>query len=178
MKTIVSIALLTLLCALGASGQSLPSNGVFAGLGFQSTANPQASGWFEVEKRLPDFTIAGLTLSSYGGAATDYFGTSTSARVDTKLVILRKGWFTAGTLQGAGAAVSPNGVGGSFVGGGWATAGIGKLLKVPGAVLAASITWQKDDVLVAIQQSGLPAKLETLGVRATFRFGVGKTWGN
>jgi hypothetical protein len=134
------------------------------------------SGWLEVDKALPDVTFAGLTFHSYGGAATDYFGNSTSARLDTKIVLIHKGWLTAGTLQGAGASISASSIGGSFALGGWATAGIGKLLGVPGAVAAASATWQKDDITVAVQQANLPEKLQTLGARATFRFGFGKTW--
>jgi hypothetical protein len=91
-------------------------------------------------------------------------------------VVLHKAWFTAGTLQGAGAAFSASSIGGSFALGGWATAGIGKLLNVPGALLAASVTWQKDDISAAAQTGTLAEKLQTLGSRATFRFGVGKTW--
>ena len=175
MKTTLSLAIALCLGCLG-QAQTLPSNLVGAGLGFQNVGSPQASGWLEIDKALPDVSFAGLTFHTYGGAATDYFGSSTSARVDTKLVVLHKAWFTAGTLQGAGAAFSANSIGGSFALGGWATAGIGKLLNVPGAVLAASVTWQKDDVSVAAQTGTLAEKLQTLGSRATFRFGAGKTW--
>ena len=132
MKTLLSLAIALCLGCLS-QAQTLPSNFVGAGLGFQNAGSPQMSGWLEIDKALPDVSFAGLTFHSYGGAATDYFGSSTSARVDTKLVVLHKAWFTAGTLQGAGAAFSANSIGGSFALGGWVTAGIGKLLNVPGA---------------------------------------------
>lgn len=179
MKNITLAMLITLALAFSAFGQTttpLPGNFVGAGLGFQALSTPQASGWIEVDKALPDVTIAGVTLHSYGGAATDYFGNSTAARVDTKLVFVHKAWFTAGSIQGAGAAMSANGVGGSFVLGGWMTAGIGKLLGVPGAVMAFSGTWQKDDIQTLQQVGNLPAKLQTLGARGTWRFGFGKSW--
>ena len=172
----LTIVLAVALCLSICQAQTLPSNFMGVGLGFQATSIPQASGWLEIDKALPDITIGGLVFHSYGGAATDYFGSSTSARVDTKIVFLHKAWFTAGSLQGAGAAFNQNGIGGSFALGGWATAGIGKLLGVPGACLAASATWQKDDIAVAAGNGTLATRLETLGSRGTFRFGFGKTW--
>lgn len=172
----MKLAAIMLACALCVSAQTLPSQGAFVGLGFQSVANPQVSGWVEYEKALPDVQIGSFTFRSYGGAATDYSGQSTSSRIDTKWVILSHRWLTLGTLQGGGVAYNANGYGGSFTGGGWVTAGIGKLLGIPGAVLAMSASWMKDDVSVAVANPTLKGKLVTLGLHGCFRFGVGKTW--
>jgi hypothetical protein len=172
----MKLAVIVLACALCAFGQTLPANGAFVGLGFQSVANPQVSGWVEYEKALPDVQIGSFTFHSYGGAATDYSGAVTSGRIDTKWVILRHRWLTFGTLQGGGVAYNSNGYGGSFTGGGWVTAGIGKLLGIPGAVLAMSASATKDDVSIALADPTLKGKLVKLGLHGTFRFGVGKVW--
>jgi hypothetical protein len=176
-RTVVLAFSLALMLAVGAFGQTtLPNNFGGGGLGFQAMSTPQMSGWLEIDKALPDVTIGGFAFHSYAGVATDYFGNSTAARVDTKIVFLHHTWFTAGSLQGAGAAMSANGLGGSFALGPWATASMAKLLNIPGAVAAFSATWQKDDISVMQQEANLPEKLKKLGARGTYRFGFGKTW--
>jgi hypothetical protein len=155
---------------------ALPGNFVGAGFGFQSAAARQTSGWAEACHRNPDVTLLGMTLPSYSCAATDYAAAATSARVDVETVFVHKSIFTAGTKTGAGAAMRASGVGASYALGGWGAVDVSKLFKSPGVFLVASATWQKDDVDVATASSTLAQTLRTLGSRATFRFGVGKSW--
>lgn len=180
----VSIALfitLVVSCCFGQTATpptppTLPSNFAAAGLGFQSTATPQTSGWLSVCHRNPDLNIAGLALPSFLCASTDYSAAATSARVDLDTIVLQKSVFAAGFKTGGGAAINSNGVGGSYALGGFGVADISSFVKIAGARLAASITWQKDDVAAASQGATVPIVLQQLGARATFRFGFGKSW--
>lgn len=175
-KVLISICVLIL--AVGAFGQTtstappapLPANFAAAGGGFQGTGNPQASGWAEGCHRNPDAPIFGLLLPSYLCLATDYSGTATSARADVDTVLLHRGWFTAGTKTGGGAAYNANGVGGSFAGGGWMT------IKMGSIYVAASATWRKDDVVAAVQNKAAPVVLRALKDTAVFRIGFGMAW--
>jgi hypothetical protein len=159
---------------------ALPNNLAAAGLGFQHTAAPQASGWATACHRNPDVVLFGISLPSYLCASTDYSGTSTSVRADIATVVLQKGGFLAGTKTGLGVSTASNNVGSTNIGGaydlgGWATLGIGGFTKMPGLQLVTSISWLKQDI------SGLTGEppvtlLKDLSDRAVFRFGVGRTW--
>lgn len=174
--------LLIALAALPALAQTstdttpaLPANAAFAGMGFQKTANPQISGWAEACHRNPDVSLLGLTLPSYLCGATDYSGSVSSARADIDTVLFTRGSLAGGTKMGAGAAVASSSVGASYDLGVWGTVDVSKFLKIDGAKLAASVTWQKNDVSVAA--SGTASQvLKAFADAACFRFGFGKTW--
>ena len=61
-------------------------------------------------------------------------------------------------------------------GGGWVTAGIGKLLGIPGALLVAEVDWQKADVAVEIGNAKAGVILGQLAASANVQLGVGKVW--
>lgn len=176
---VIRIALVLVCLCAAAFGQDakLPDNFAAAGLGFQSTATPQTSGWSEYCHRNPDLNLFGLSIPSYGCASTDYSGQVTSARIDVKSVLLAKGGIAGGTVSGAGAAVNTNGVGASYAVGGWGASDFpGRALKMPGLQFVASATWQKSDVAVAQQQAGAIPVLRQLAARSVWRLGFGKTW--
>lgn len=178
-KTLVSIGVLLLVCAMGALGQTdgLPSNLAGGGGGFQSTGSPQTSLWAEGCHRNPDVTIFGVTLPSYGCVATDYTAKAKSARVEVDTVLLHRGRFAAGTKTGAGVARGENGVGGSFAGGGWMSARVRRDVgKESGVHLVVSGTWSKDDVAAAQDAPTPRGVLRALGTRGAFRFGFVKSW--
>src|SRR5579863_6240237 len=145
---------------------ALPQNFAAAGAGFQSTSSPQTSGWISACHRNPDITLFGLTVPSYLCASTDYTGSDTSARVDVDTVVWQRAWFTTGTKTGGGAALNAAGVGGSYALGGWAAADVSPFLKITGARIVASITWQKDDVAAAQTANGTSV-LRQLASRGT-----------
>ncbi len=163
------IALLIGACFVAtASAQTLPDRFGAAGLGFQSTATPQTSGWASVCVRTTD--------RIYSCGATDYAGTSSSARAEFDTRIYSVGGLNVFAKAGAGAATgSDGGVGGSFTGGGVITFDVSKWLKVAGPGLNAvfSMTFTKNDVNEpAVVGTGLAA----FGAKSVFRFGFGKAF--
>jgi hypothetical protein len=172
----VALVLAFLLVGAVMVAEDLPNNFAGAGLGYQNQASPQTSGWSEYCHRNPDIKMLGLTMPSYLCAATDYSGQVTSARVDLDTVLVYRSWFAAGTKTGGGAGVNSNGVGGAYALGVWGAISIAKVVKLDKLSIAASVTWNKDDVVVAQQAGQLPMVLKALGSRACYRFGFGKAW--
>jgi hypothetical protein len=174
-KTLIAVLIFAAL-AFGQAATTLPTNFAGAGLGFQDTANPQVAGWERLCHANPSVTAAGLTFSTYSCEATFYSSKATSAVVEEKIVLLHKAWFTGGISGNGGAALNTNGVGGSMGGGGWVTAGIGKWLGIPGAMLVAEVDWQKANVAVAVAQTKAGVVLGQLATSANVQLGVGKVW--
>jgi hypothetical protein len=155
---------------------ALPSNLGGFGLGFQSMSSPKASGWGDICHRNPDVLLFDWKLPSYSCLATDYTTGATSGRADIDTVVVHTKYLLAGSKTGAGAALGANGVGGSFVAGGWFGVDISKWLKLNQLYLAGSATWQKDDIVAAAGSAAPGVALRTLGTRATWRFGFIHGW--
>jgi hypothetical protein len=172
---LLRFTLVVLIAVITAGAQTLPDNFAGAGFGFQGTGTPQTSGWMQACHRNPDINLLGLTVPSYLCAVTDYSGIVTSARVDVDMVLFNYKWLAGGSKTGGGAALNANGVGGAYAVGGWAAADISRWLKIDGARLVGSVTWQKDNVAAATN-AALPEVLRQLAARGTFRLGFGKTW--
>lgn len=151
---------------------SLPSNFMVTGAGFQGTGSPQLSGFFDACIAVPTAT------HTFGCAATDFStGGVSSARADVDQVLYQyKHWFFGGKA-GAGAATgTTGGIGASFEGGGFAVCESAFLEKLlPGTskkyYLVASASWLKNNVDQAV--SGTPGALKSFASQTTFRFGVG-----
>jgi hypothetical protein len=169
---VVALALATVLSAQ----DTLPNNFAAAGLGFQSTANPQTSGWASMCHRNEDANLFGWKLPSYLCGATDYSGTVTSARVELSTVLFANRLVAFGPKVGGGAAYNANGMGGAFAGGGWVSLNAENFVKISGVWLTASVTWSKDDVSVAQAAGKVPVVLQQLAARGVYRFGIGKAW--
>jgi hypothetical protein len=179
LKLVATILMLIAVIAIPialAHGETLPNNFAGAGLGFQSMAVPQTSGWSEYCHRNPDVSLLGLTVPSYTCAATDYSANATSGRVDVDLVLVRKGIFAGGSKTGGGGAVNNNSFGVSYAVGGWGMIDLSRWIKLEGFKFAGSLTWQKDDLAVATKETTVPLVLRALAARTVVRLGFGKTW--
>jgi hypothetical protein len=166
MKTLVSIAVFVLL-ALSLNAQTLPPHFTGAGLGFQNSATPKASGWFD--------TCVSTVPKTYACLGTDYSGGTTSTRAEVFPQFYQfKGLTFFGRL-GAGAATSVSGgIGGSFDGGGAMTFAIPEnLLRTPGLYAVFSGSWQKRNV---VEAPTVGNALQAFGSQTIWRFGIGKGW--
>jgi len=145
--------------------QGLPDRFGAAGMGFQSTAAPAASGWAAVCLKAAERV--------YTCGATDYAAGSSSARAEVDTVLAAAGPLTLFAKGGAGAATGAGGVGASYTGGGVATLDLSRWVKIAqGLHAVASITYTKNDVSVA----GDGAGLQSFGAKPVFRFGFGRAF--
>ena len=156
MKTLLALFVL----AIGLHAQSLPDNLYAAGVGFQSAASPQTSGWLSYCHRTGDRIAACL--------ATDYTGSTTSQRAEIMTHLYTTGRLHIFGKAGAGTAQGNNGgVGAAYSAGGVALFD----LKV-GLHAVVSISWLKQNVSVATTGNFL----QDYASKAVFRFGFGRSW--
>lgn len=160
-------ALLALMSLIPLNAADLPSHFTGAGLGFQNSATPRASGWFT--------TCVLAVERTYTCLASDYSGSTTSTRADVHVLAVEYRACAVFGTAGPGAATgSTGGIGGSFDAGGLIGCKVpSKLFRVPGMVAVFSGSWNKRNV---VEAPDIGTAARTFGAQTIWRFGVGKAW--
>lgn len=164
MKTLLAVLLIA---SSGLIAADLPQHFTGAGLGFQNSATPKASGWFD--------TCILTVPTLYACVATDYSNGTTSNRAEVHQLFRQfKNCSIFGTA-GAGAATgATGGVGGAFDMGGVVGCNIPvKIVRTAGMVAVFSGSWQKNNV---VQAPDVGTAFRAFGSQTIWRFGVGKTF--
>lgn len=156
-----------LLFAATLTAQQLPQHFTGAGLGFQNSAIPKASGFYTACESVG----AGL----YGCLSMDYAGGTTSTRGEAHQLLKQFGRCGIFGTGGAGAATGASGgVGGSFDAGGVIACEIPqRLARQRGFYATFSGSWQKNNV---VQAPDIGTVLRAFGQQTIWRFGFGKGW--
>lgn len=150
---------------VAASPTAAPPHFMALGAGFQATSLPKVSGWINFCNK-----VSGRV---YACGATDYTGTTSSARAGVETIVFQTGIFTllakgdAGVSTGAGASL-----GAAFGAGGTAVVDISKFIKVQNIFAVASVAWLKENVQDLQSGGGLAA----FGQKTAFRFGFGRAF--